>query len=297
MERISANSLSVYLSAVRQLHLQHGFLPPAVGNMPRLQQVLRGIRISQARSPNQSFLQKDRLPITPILLRNIRLSWSGHQLDQDKVMLWAAFTTCFFGFMRSGELCIQNTAKGFDETTDLTFNDVAVNDYQYPSFLRIHLKTSKTDPFGRGSYIVLGKTGDELCPVVALLQWLVLRGNSPGPLFRFASGAPLTRSQLVSKLRYFITQMGDDASGFSGHSFRSGAATTAAHLNIPDSQIKLMGRWKSNAFQRYVKPSLTHLAGLRSSLSSGATSLASSTVLPLNSRHDSTSTGQPSGRL
>ena len=186
-------------------------------------------------------------------------------------MLWAAFTTCFFGFMRSGELCIHDSTKGFDETTDLTFTDVAVDNYQNPSLIRIHLKSSKTDPFCKGTDILLGRTRDELCPVAAMLQWLVRRGNAPGPLFLFASRAPLTRPRLVSSLRSIITQMGGVASGFSDHSFRSDAATTAAQLNIPDSQIKLLGRWKSSAFQRYLKPPLTHLARLSSSLSSSTT--------------------------
>ena len=57
-------------------------------------------------------------------------------------------------------------------------------------------------------------------------------GNASEPLFKFASGAPLTRPLLVSRLRTFLQQMGDDPSVFSGHSFKSGAATTAAQLEI-----------------------------------------------------------------
>ena len=267
LDHVSANSLKVYLSAIRQLHLQQGLPPPVLASMPRLHQVLRGMKISQARSPKTPTTQRARQPITPPLLHDIRRFWSSYPPDQDKTMLWAAFTTCFFGFMRSGELCIQDTTKGFDETTDLTFNDVAVDDYQNPSLLRIHLKTSKTDPFCKGTDIMLGRTNDELCPVAALLQWMVQRGNTPGPLFKFASGAPLTRPLLVVRLRAIIQQLGSDPSGFSGHSFRSGAATTAAQLWVPDSQIKLLGRWKSNAFHRYVKPAAAHLANLSSSLS------------------------------
>ena len=154
-------------------------------------------------------------------------------------MLWAAFTTCFFGFMRSGELCIQDTTKGFDATTDLSFQDVAVDNYSNPSFLRIHLKTSKTDPFCKGTDILLGRTRDELCPVAALLQWMVQRGNAPGPLFKFVSGVPLTRPLLVSRLRTFIQQMGGDPSGFSGHSFRSGACSTG-NLRLANQTVGKM---------------------------------------------------------
>ena len=122
-----------------------------------------------------------------------------------------------------------------------------MDNYSNASFLRIYLKTSKTDPFCKGTDILLGRTRDELCPVAALLQWMVQWGNAPGPLFKFVSGVPLTRPLLVSRLCTFIQQMGGDTSGFSGHSFRSGVATTAAQLGISDSQIKLLGRWKSNA--------------------------------------------------
>ena len=200
MDHISASSLNVYLAAVCQLHLQQGLPPPTVGDMPRLQQVLRGIKQAQARSPNPTSSQRSRLPITPTLLHTIWYSWSDRPLDQDSVMLWVAFTTCFFGFMRSGELCIHDTSKGFDETIDLTCEDVAADNYQNPSLICIHLKSSKTDPFCKGTDILLARTRDELCPVAAMLQWLVQRGNTPGPLCYFTSGTPLTRPRLVTSL-------------------------------------------------------------------------------------------------
>ena len=47
---------------------------------------------------------------------------------------------------------------------------------------------------------------------------------------------------------------------YSGHSFRTGAATTAARKGLQVSQIKQLGRWKSNAFLRYLKPSADYLS-------------------------------------
>ena len=58
LDHVSANLLKVYLSAIRQLHLQQGIPPPVVASMPRLQQVLRGIKISQARSPKTPTTQR-----------------------------------------------------------------------------------------------------------------------------------------------------------------------------------------------------------------------------------------------
>ena len=83
-----------------------------------------------------------------------------------------------------------------------------------------------------------------------------------------ASGKNLTRDLFVKHLREAIQAAGIDPTGFSGHSFRSGAATTAANLGVSDAHIKMMGRWKSNAYQRYIKTGGPHLAGLAARLSS-----------------------------
>ena len=148
-------------------------------------------------------------------------------------------------------------------SSDLTFQDVAIDTMTNPQIIRITLKTSKTDPFREGADIHIQRTNNNLCPVAALLAWLVKRGNAPGPLFHFASGTPLTRAKFVAELKRAICTTGKSAQGFSGHSFRSGAATTAANIGISDAHIKVLGRWKSAAYQRYIKPSPESLAELR----------------------------------
>ena len=142
-----------------------------------------------------------------------------------------------------------------------------MDNLENPRWIRIHLRHSKTDPFREGAFIFLPRTKDDLCPVAALLAWLTVRGISPGPLFSFASGASLTRAALVKHLREVIQAAGMDPRDFSGHSFRSGAATTANLQGISDANLKLLGRWKSNAYQRYVKPPGPELATLAGRLS------------------------------
>ena len=56
---------------------------------------------------------------------------------------------------------------------------------------------------------------------------------------------------------------------YNTHSFRIGAATSASLANISDTHIQMLGRWQSNAFQRYIRPPPAELAKLSKSLASG----------------------------
>ena len=122
-----------------------------------------------------------------------------------------------------------------------------------PSSLRIRIKASKTDPFQQGVDIFVWRTGNELCPVAVTLAYMVQRGPGPGPLFKFQDGKPLTCQRFVARVREALTSAGVDSSAYSGHSFRSGAATTAAKCGVSDAVIKMLGRWKSSAYQLYIK--------------------------------------------
>ena len=135
----------------------------------------------------------------------------------------------------------------FEQGAHLSFEDVAVDSWETPRLLRVKLKASKTDPFRAGVDVFIGATGNSLCPVAAVLAYMSMRGPGPGPLFRFQHGSPLTRARLVSEVRSALTVAGVDCRACSGHSFRSGAATTADNEGVEDSTIKMLGRWKSEA--------------------------------------------------
>ncbi len=61
-------------------------------------------------------------------------------------------------------------------------------------------------------------------------------------LFRFQDGRFLTRERFVASVRRALERAGLNYKAYAGHSFRSGAATTAARCGVNDSTIKLLGR-------------------------------------------------------
>ena len=219
--------------------------------------VLRGIKKEQAKkSPSKS-----RLPITQDILLKIKAELSRDPKKHDHIMLWAACCIASFGFLRCGEFTVPSQSS-WDASIHLSVNDVALNNKVNPTVLQITLKASKTAPFRKGIQIYLARTEKQLCPVAALLPYLVLRGTTPGPLFVLASGAFLTNQKFTEMVRSILERAGVDHTKYAGHSFRIGAATSAAAVGIENAHIKMLGRWESAAYQIYVRIPQEQLARL-----------------------------------
>ena len=108
----------------------------------------------------------------------------------------------------------------------------------------------------------IGRTEDELCPVVAVLNYIVQRGEQPGPFFHFGDRTPLTKARFTAKVHDALAAVGVECTSYSKHSFRIGAATTAARAGVADSVIQALGTWSSTAFLGYIRTPREQLAGV-----------------------------------
>ena len=150
--------------------------------------------------------------------------------------------------------------------TAVVVEDVAVDSTEQPRTVSVFLRRSKMDQFGTGVRVYLRATNQDLCPVGAMLSYLALRGQSRDPLFRCQDGSPLTKQGFAGKFRQALRSLGYEEGCYAGHSFRIGAVTAAAAAGVEDSTIKLLGCWKSDAFQRYIKTPQSELASLSGQL-------------------------------
>jgi hypothetical protein len=96
----------------------------------------------------------------------------------------------------------------------------------------------------RGTEVLIGLTGDDLCPVSATQEYVARRAVGGGRV-------SLSKPRFVELVRSALTRAGVPVGGFSGHSFCIGAATAASQVGIPDSVIQALGRWTRPAFLRY----------------------------------------------
>ena len=242
---VKHSTIKVYLAALRLLHIENGYTDPTADTL--LQYVIKGIKRSQT-SPTRT-----RLPITIDILRQLKqaLHNSSSITLHDKRMLWAAFCTAFYGFLRASELCFPSP-HSFTPDHTLCMADLTLS----TSSAQLRIKVSKTDPFRRSCTVTVGATLSSTCPVSALRNYLHQRPATaaPTPLFTFADGSFLTRPSLTRHLRRLLQSVaGCTPASFASHSFRIGAATTAAAVGLPDWQIQAMGRWTSDCYTRYIR--------------------------------------------
>jgi len=151
----------------------------------------------------------------------------------------------------------------YDNSCHLCPSDIAVDNWKNPHLLKVTIKESKTDPFRKGVHIYLGAT---ICPILGILPYLAAHGHTPGPLFITVDGDSLTWQTFSALLNSILSKLHLNSKNYNTHSFRIGAATTAAQAHIPNASIKMLGRWKSDAYHCYMKTSPQELAKLSKQL-------------------------------
>ena len=250
---VASTTINNYLYGIRSWQIGRGMADPLKTSFGQpllcLDRVLKGIKKCK---PG---VTRPRLPITIDILRLlvsfVTLGCFGKPDDQ---MFIAAITMAFFGFLRCGEFTAFS-ASCFSSSKHLALKDaIFYPSFRNPSFMTLRFKYSKTDPFGKGHVVTLFCTPTGTCPVTAMQVYLSMRPYQPeSPLLSLADGTPLTRTKFVMMLRTVLSKVGLNEDLYAGHSFRIGAATTAAVAGLPDYLIKALGRWSSDCYVRYVR--------------------------------------------
>ena len=162
-----------YLLALRNMQISLGLPDPRKqSSLPILKRVQAGI--SRARVLKGS-PPRICLPITVSILGAIHQSLET-STNPDKAVFWAVASAALFGFFRLGELLLDAPS----QFNPATWGDVAVDSHTNPSMVQFHLKISKCHQFGSGSDVM----DSPLCPVSAVLKYIEVRGDAPGPFFQ-----------------------------------------------------------------------------------------------------------------
>ena len=161
--------------------------------------------------------------------------------------------------LRDKTIILIGFAGGFrrNEIVSLDFEDLDfVNEG-----IKINLKKSKTDQFGEGFTKALPYfDNSKYCPVISIEKWIKKSNITTGPLFRrFTKGSNLSVNRLSDQtiallVKTYLDLAGINSKDYSGHSLRSGFATSAAESGAEERSIMAMTGHKSTEMvRRYIK--------------------------------------------
>jgi len=185
----------------------------------------------------------------PLLINNLRKIINViDQQKKEKIKIFRDRTIILIGF--SG---------GFrrNEIVSLDFDDL---DFVEEG-LKINIKRSKTDQFGEGSIKGLPYfDNSQYCPVLSIKKWIEISKINSGALFRrFTKGSNLSEKRLTDQtvallIKEYLDLAGINSKNYSGHSLRSGFATSAAEAGAEERTIMAMTGHKSTEMvRRYIK--------------------------------------------
>ena len=148
---------------------------------------------------------------------------------RDKAILLIGFAG---GFRRSELVSIKNE--------DIDFVTEGV---------KIFVKRSKTDQSGEGMIKAIPYfNNDQFCPVIALNKWINILDNTEKKIFNISD------KSVSLILKKYASKAGLDSRKYSGHSLRSGFATSTAESGAEERNIMAMTGHKSTEMvRRYIK--------------------------------------------
>ena len=238
----ASSKTSTYISAIGYIHKLQGFEDPS--KVFFISQLMKSFSKVGSRLDS-------RLPISLEMLYKINDAAKQIVFPQFKMLRFVAMCNlAFHAFLRIGEI----TFSGKSALPPLSFDQVKLmTDSQgHVLSLRLHFHDYKHN-YNQRPFALDIPRKSQYCPVQFLLDYLAVRGAQPGPLFINFDGSAVPRSVFQESLNLVFSFCGFDSNFYKGHSFRIGAATLAAKQGFSDAQIRLMGRWKSDAFKRYIR--------------------------------------------
>ena len=233
----SFSTISSHLSSISYIHKAYELPDPSKSFL--VSRALQGAR-------NSSSKLDLRLPITLSLLNKICYSLTTILSSQfDRLLFRSMFLLSFFAFLRVGEI----TVVGQTNPNTLHLHHVT---FLSDGTLQINFSRFKHS-HGRSASVLIKPRQVDWCPVSSLKKYIQLRGLHSGFLFIQSNSQPVHRNKFSSILSQSVSFLGLDSSRYLSHSFRIGACTYAIQCGLSDSQIRVLGRWNSDAFRRYIR--------------------------------------------
>lgn len=237
---LSPATIKTYISGLSFYHKLNNWFDPA--ELFVVKKLLEGCHRSGKRVDN-------RAPVTPQMLQVICTALRSFCYNEyETIMFRAAYLVAYFGLLRVSELVHSSWQQN---GRALQFQDVTFNQ---TNAVTITIRESKTCQAGHPMHLRIPCERDpSLCPVCSLKQYVTVRSNTSGYLFKHQNNKPLTRSQFSAVLAKCIASSIYRGRNIRSHSFRIGRASELACKGVPEEAIMKLGRWRSSAYRTYIR--------------------------------------------
>ena len=172
----------------------------------------------------------------PILINDLKLIVNVIDKDKNEKNRFKNRALILIGF-----------AGGFrrSELVDIDYEDL---DF-VPEGVKIFVKRSKTDQSGEGMTKGIPHfSNSDYCPVISLKNWIEKSEIKSGKIFNMSD------KSVALTVKKYTALAGLDPNKYSGHSLRSGFATSAAELGAEERNIMAMtGHKTTQMVRRYIQ--------------------------------------------
>ena len=236
--KYKSSTIVSHLSAISHMHKINQHPDPTCAYATS--KMLTGVRNIQGQKPDQ------RQPITHNILLGLLAALPYCAPTMSDISLFKSmFTLMYYACLRASEVLQTETPQHILHLNNIRFNS---NNEAYNITFRSYKHSTNSE-----HQIVVTSTSTPACPVTALRHYLPSRGPNPGPIY-IRKGLPVTRSHFLHVLHACLKYLHLNHSSFNIHSFRIGRTTDMAQQNVPHYAIQQIGRWRSTAFLKYIRP-------------------------------------------
>ena len=235
--KLQHSTIKGYLAAISFFHKCLGCKPPNIN--PQAKQILKGVAASTSKKKQSKPIDENLLAK---ILFNIKITHPPFQAILYQAVLSLQFHAC----LRIGELVQSKNPHHI-----LKYKQVKIK----KSKICLRFKSYKHSKNNKSKIMVAANDNKLICPVKLVKQYSAIRPQTGknDHFFVSDSSQKLSRIQLSNVLKASLENIGINPKPYNTHSLRSGRATQLYNKQCPELLLKNYGRWKSNAYQTYIK--------------------------------------------
>ncbi len=254
---LAPGTLRSYLSAVRSLHLMSGYEVP-VTNSPRIALLLKSVTMKSSPPVQKQPIDYELLCQMSNLLPQTYMG----------VLIKAMWSLAFFACLRGAELCFVAGPRSIILQAPPKLSAVSFGNFNNAPYMVYSVPVSKTSVHGFSRF--LGCSSTSVCPICNMWDYLQARrsvgpSHSDSPLFIWADGTTVDKSQFNKCIKHYVQLLGKDPKNYSTHSLRAGSVSQGSR-SLPQWVLKAMGGWRSSAVLGYVRNTATQQLGVAAQL-------------------------------